>query len=62
MPAKPPDGADRGLIIPIGGAENKLSNPAILEGFIEVCGGTDAHIAIIVRPVPEPEDSTEERQ
>ena len=47
MPAKPSEGVDRGYIVPIGGAENKLSNPAILEGFVEICGGTSAHIAII---------------
>jgi len=47
VPAKQHDGVDRGHIIPIGGAENKLSNPAILEGFIEICGGTSARIAII---------------
>jgi cyanophycinase len=47
VPAKPPEGVDRGYIVPIGGAENKLSNPAILEGFVEICGGTSAHIAII---------------
>ena len=47
MPSRQPDGLDRGHIIPIGGAENKLSDPAILEGFIEICGGTSARIAII---------------
>ena len=40
-------GAERGYIIPIGGAEEKFHNPEILDRFIEVCGGKDARIAII---------------
>jgi cyanophycinase len=47
VPARPPAGADRGYIIPIGGAENKLNNPEILARFIEICGGESAHVAII---------------
>jgi len=38
---------NRGYTIPIGGAEEKLRDPAILERFVEVCGGRDARIAII---------------
>lgn len=37
----------RGYIVPIGGAEEKLENPEILDRFISVCGGKDARIAII---------------
>lgn len=37
----------RGIIMPIGGAENKQSNPVILKRFIECCGGKDANIVII---------------
>ena len=37
----------RGYIIPIGGAEEKLRDPAILERFVEICGGRQARIAII---------------
>jgi cyanophycinase len=37
----------RGYTIPIGGAEDKLRDPAILARFVEVCGGTEARIAII---------------
>jgi cyanophycinase len=37
----------RGLIIPIGGAEEKLHNPEILDRFVEVCGGKSARVAII---------------
>ena len=36
-----------GYIIPIGGGENKDKNPVILKRFVELCGGTNAHIAII---------------
>ena len=37
----------RGYIIPIGGAEAKLRNRAILRRFIEICGGEKARIAVI---------------
>jgi len=37
----------RGYIIPIGGAEERLRDPAILERFVEICGGRQARIAII---------------
>ena len=36
-----------GFIVAIGGGENKDKNPSILKRFVEICGGTDAHIAII---------------
>jgi cyanophycinase len=39
--------ADRGYIIPIGGAEEKFHNPEILDRFVTVCGGKEARIAII---------------
>ena len=39
--------ADRGYIIPIGGAEEKFHNPQILDRFIDICGGEDARIGII---------------
>lgn len=38
---------ERGFIIPIGGAEEKLHSPEILDRFVEVCGGKEARIAII---------------
>ena len=38
---------NRGLIVPIGGAEEKFSNPQILDRFVEVCGGKSARISII---------------
>ena len=46
-PSNHTGGAERGFIIPIGGAEEKLHNPEILDSFVEVCGGRSARIAII---------------
>ena len=46
-PAPSQDDAERGYIIPIGGAEEKLNNPEILDRFITLCGGTESRIAII---------------
>jgi cyanophycinase len=37
----------RGFIIPIGGAEEKLHNPEILDRFVDICGGKKARISII---------------
>ncbi len=37
----------RGYIIPIGGAEEKIRDPAILRRFVDICGGEAARIAII---------------
>ncbi len=37
----------RGFLIPIGGAERKRKSPTILRKFVDVCGGTEARIAII---------------
>jgi len=47
MPSKIPEGATRGWIIPIGGAENKENDRHILERFVKVSGGRDADIVII---------------
>jgi len=46
-PARVPDGAERGLIIPVGGAEEKMSDARILRRFVEASGGKDARIAIV---------------
>ncbi len=46
-PANDISGAQRGYIIPIGGAEEKLNNPEILDRFIDICGGKEARIGII---------------
>jgi cyanophycinase len=37
----------RGYIVPIGGGEEKERDPSILRRFARICGGRDAHIAII---------------
>ena len=47
MPSKVLDGATRGWIIPIGGAENKENDRHILERFVQVSGGSDADIVVI---------------
>lgn len=41
------EGARRGWIIPIGGAEDKLQRRRILKRFVDICGGTNARIVII---------------
>lgn len=46
-PSPTQDNTSRGYVIPIGGAEEKLSNPEILDRFIELCGGRSSRIAII---------------
>ncbi len=46
-PANNVAGTDRGYIIPIGGAEEKLHNPEILDRFIDLCGGKESRIGII---------------
>ena len=46
-PSKVPDGEERGWIIPIGGGEEKENDPRILKRFVELCGGSNANIAVI---------------
>jgi cyanophycinase len=46
MPAPVPAGQQRGFVIPIGGAEDKVNNADILRRFIQVCGD-DPVIGII---------------
>ena len=38
---------NRGYIIPIGGAEEKLNDPEILDRFVDMCGGKTSRISII---------------
>lgn len=45
--AKAANHPNRGYIIPIGGAEDRTENPVILRRFVELCGGSNARIAII---------------
>jgi cyanophycinase len=47
MPSKIPEGATRGWLVPIGGAENKENDRDILEHFVEVSGGESANIVVI---------------
>ena len=47
MPSKVPEGATRGWIVPIGGAENKENDRHILERFVRVSGGSEADIVVI---------------
>ena len=47
MPARIPDGSERGFIIPIGGAEDKENDRAILQRFVALCGGREADIVVI---------------
>ena len=42
-----PEGATRGLIIPIGGAEDRTTGETILKRFVRVSGGRHARIAVI---------------
>ena len=46
-PSNHSDSAGRGYIVAIGGAEEKLDNPEILDRFVDICGGKKARIAII---------------
>ncbi|MDX1517877.1 MAG: cyanophycinase [Woeseiaceae bacterium] len=46
-PADAVENTNRGYIIPIGGAEEKLNDPEILDRFVDVCGGKKARISII---------------
>ncbi len=39
--------SSRGYIIPIGGAEDRSEHSAVLQRFVEICGGEGCHIAII---------------
>ena len=47
MPSIVPEGASRGWIIPIGGAENKENDRHILERFVACSGGAGADIVVI---------------
>lgn len=47
MPSPQPDRGTRGYIIPIGGAEDKISDRAILRQFNELAGGGRSHIGVI---------------
>ncbi len=46
-PSPVADNAQRGFVIPIGGAEEKLAGAAVLQRFVDLCGGKRAHIVVI---------------
>ncbi len=46
-PAKISEGDKRGYVIPIGGGEERLDTPVILQRFVELCGSEQAKIVII---------------
>jgi cyanophycinase len=46
-PSRVAEGAARGWIVPIGGAENKENDRRILRRFVEASGGEDADIVVI---------------
>ena len=47
MPSQVAQGEQRGWIVPIGGAEDKDTDPRILKRFVDLCGGADADIVVI---------------
>ena len=46
-PSQVPPGEQRGFIVPIGGAEDKLGDEAILKRFVRLCGRREARIAVL---------------
>ncbi|MGD8329930.1 MAG: cyanophycinase [Acidobacteriota bacterium] len=46
--------ADRGYLIPIGGAVRKRRHPVILRRFVELCGGREGRIAVVPTASREP--------
>ena len=59
MPSPDVNGTQRGYIIPIGGAEEKIDKPMILQRFVDLAGGKDAVICVI--PTASQLDDTGER-
>lgn len=59
MPSPKIEGQQRGYVIPIGGAEEKIDNPEILKKFVELAGGKQAVICVI--PTASQLDDTGER-
>ena len=59
MPSPNVKGQQRGYVIPIGGAEEKINNPEILKRFVELAGGSEACICVI--PTASQLDDTGER-
>jgi cyanophycinase len=55
MPSPEHTPGSRGFIIPIGGAEDKVSARAILSRFVRLCGGDEAVIAVVPTASVDPE-------
>lgn len=47
MPSPEPSPGSRGFVIPIGGAEDKISDRRILQQFVQLCGGANSVLAVI---------------
>lgn len=58
-PAKIEENAKRGWIVPVGGAEERVGDAAILRRFVDLSGGKNARIAII--PTASQQSDTGER-
>lgn len=46
-PARVAEATQRGWIVPVGGAEEKIQDPRILSEFVALAGGPEARIAVI---------------
>jgi len=46
-PAKISEGNQRGIVIPIGGGEERLNAPIILQRFVDLCGGKESKLVVI---------------
>lgn len=46
-----------GVLLPIGGAEDKTAKRVVLSRFVALCGGTEARIAVIAAASAVPEES-----
>jgi cyanophycinase len=46
-PSRGREGTERGTIVAIGGAEDKVDGEALLRRFVKLCGGRSARIAVI---------------
>jgi len=57
MPSKVAEGAERGWIIPIGGAEEKENSPQILRRFVELCAGNGTADIVVIPTASQMTDS-----
>src|SRR5690242_1940193 len=55
MQSSQPAGRRPGLVMAIGGAEDKVRERAILRRFVEACGGPDANIVVLATASEVPE-------